>query len=239
MGKAHILVIDDEETLAKSIERMLRKEYQVSIAYSGVQGLKIARRVKPDLIILDVLMPGMDGYETCREFKKDPILESTPILFLSALSSVESKIISLEAGADDYIVKPFDIRELSLRLKAILRRSQSEEIIPPPTVLQHGTIILDSQSFKVTTQKGISHLTPIEFDLLYYFMNHPGEVFTSSRLLQDVWDYPSDTGSPDLVRMHIKNLRSKIEPNPRTPIYIKTIPRHGYTMPTNSHNIQD
>jgi two-component system response regulator RpaA len=231
MGKPQILVIDDEETLVKSIERMLRKEYQVSIAYSGIQGLKIARRVKPDLVVLDILMPGMDGYDTCRELRKDPLLRSTPVLFLSALSSVDSKVTSFEAGADDYLVKPFDIRELLLRIKAILRRSQQPETQAPSKFIKHGDITLNSQSFEVSTRKGMTHLTPIEFDLLYYFMSHPGEVFTSTRLLQDVWDYPSDTGSPDLVRMHIKNLRSKIEPNPSKPIYIKTIPRHGYTMP--------
>ena len=231
MEKSHILVIDDEETLVKSIERTLRKEYQVSIAYSGIQGLKIARRIKPDLVILDVLMPGMDGYETCREMRRDPLLQSTPVLFLSALASIDSKVFSFEAGADDYLVKPFDVRELSLRIKAILRRNQEIETKTPPTLIKRGGITLNSQSFEVRTPKGVSYLTPIEFDLLYYFMSHPGEVFTSARLLQDVWDYPSDTGSPDLVRMHIKNLRSKIELDPSKPIYIKTIPRHGYVMP--------
>ena len=232
MAKAHILVIDDEVALCKTIERLLRKSYQVSMAHSGIQGLKTARRVKPDLIILDVLMPGMDGHETCREMKQDPVLSHIPILFLSALSSVDSKVVSLEAGAEDYVVKPFDKRELQLRVQVLLRRQQeSATPVKPPAVLQHGPISLNSRSFEVTTEKGVAHLTPIEFDLLYYFMSHPGQVFSSNRLLQDVWDYPSDTGSPDLVRMHIKNLRQKIEPNPQAPIYIKTIPRHGYTMP--------
>lgn len=231
MEKAQILVIDDEEIIIKSIERTLRKDYQVSVAYSGVQGLKAARRIKPDLIMLDVMMPGMDGYETCRELKKDPILASIPVIFLSALASVDSKVVSLEAGADDYLVKPFDIRELQLRIKAVLRRNQTKDTAEPaPTIITCGSIQLNSQSFEVVSLKGQAHLTPIEFDLLYYFMNHPGEVFSSARLLQEVWDYPSDTGSPDLVRMHVKNLRSKIEPLPQSPMYIKTIPRHGYTM---------
>lgn len=239
MTKAHILVIDDEEALCKSIERLLRKDYQVSLAYSGIQGLKLARRLRPNLVILDVLMPGMNGYDTCRELKKDPLLESTPVLFLSALSSVESKIISLEAGADDYVVKPFNLKELTLRIKVLLRRHKKPATQDLPTIIRHGPIALNSQSFEVTTAKGVAHLTPIEFDLLYYFMSHPGEVFTSIRLLQDVWDYPSDTGSTDLVRMHIKNLRHKIEPDPSSPIYIKTIPRHGYTLHINPASEQD
>jgi DNA-binding response OmpR family regulator len=196
----------------------------------------MARRLKPDLIILDVRMPGMDGYETCRELRQDPLLKSTPILFLSAISATESKIRGLEAGADDYLVKPFNIRELQLRVKAILRRrtiqeSTDDEQPPQPKVIKRRDITLNSQSYQVKTRKGTSYLTPIEFDLLYYFMSHPDEVFTSDRLLQDIWDYPTDTGSPDLVRMHIRNLRSKIEPNPQRPIYIKTIPRQGYMMP--------
>ena len=236
--KAQILVIDDEEIVAKSTERILRKDYQVSVAYSGVQGIQIARRIKPDLIILDVLMPGMDGHETCREIKKDPLLKSTPILFLSALGNVDSKVTSLEAGADDYLVKPYDIRELLLRIEVILRRSRQQEEEEPdqPTILEQGEITLNCQTFEAKTKKGTSNLTPVEFELLYYFMTHPGEVFSSARLLQDVWDYPTDTGSPDLVRMHIKNLRSKIEVNPSTPIYIKTIPRHGYTIHFTSNN---
>ena len=239
MSKAHILVIDDEEALCKSIERLLRKDYQVSLAYSGIQGLKSARRLRPDLVILDALMPGMNGYDTCRELKKDPLLESIPVLFLSALSSVESKIISLEAGADDYVVKPFNLKELTLRIKVLLRRHRKPDAQTQSTIIYHGSIALNSQSFEVTTAKGVAHLTPIEFDLLYYLMSHPDEVFTSARLLQDVWDYPSDTGSTDLVRMHIKNLRRKIEPNPRSPIYIKTIPRHGYTMQLNHVDQQE
>lgn len=232
MEKVQILVIDDEEIIIKSIERTLRKEYQVAVAYSGVQGLKVARRIKPDLIMLDVMMPGMDGYETCRELKKDPLLASIPIIFLSAVSSVDSKITSLEAGADDYLVKPFDIRELQLRIKAVLRRHHTNNArqAPAPAIISCGSIQLNSKTFEVSGLKGQAQLTPIEFDLLYYFMSHPGEVFSSARLLQEVWDYPSDTGSPDLVRMHIKNLRSKIEPLPQSPVYIKTIPRHGYTM---------
>ena len=232
LNKPQILVIDDEKALVKSIERALKAEYTLATAYSGDQGLQLARRVQPDLIILDIMMPGMDGYETCKRLRQDPALKSIPILFLSALSAVESKITGFEVGADDYLTKPFDIRELYSRIKAILRRSQQTVSSPRPAVLTQGELTLNCQTFEVTTKNGGHHLTPIEFDLLYFYLTHPGQTFTSIQLLQDIWHYPSDAGSPNLVRLHIKNLRGKMEPDPKNPADQKTIPKHGYILPT-------
>ena len=123
---AKVLVVDDEERVALSIERSLQQNYQVRVAYNGTEALKIARRVNPDLIILDVVMPGMSGFEVCRELRHDPLLQSVPILFLTARGRVEDKIEGFEAGADDYLTKPFDVRELLLRVKAILQRTSTE-----------------------------------------------------------------------------------------------------------------
>lgn len=225
-----ILVVDDEEAVAKSIERALRREYNVTLAYSGVEALKTARRVRPDMIVLDIRMPGMDGFEVCRRLRQDPLLSDVPILFLTALAQVEARIEGFEVGADDYLIKPFDLRELLLRIKAVLRRVNHEPETEERHVIQLGDLHLNCKSYEVMTRDQQVHLTPVEFDLLYHLMSHPGEIFTSDRLLQEVWDYPSDTGSPDLVRMHIKNLRAKIEPDPRNPTFIKTVPRHGYMM---------
>lgn len=225
-----ILVVDDEEAVAKSIERALRREYNVTLAYSGVEALKTARRVRPDMIVLDIRMPGMDGFEVCRRLRQDPLLADVPILFLTALAQVEARIEGFEVGADDYLIKPFDLRELLLRIKAVLRRVNHEPEAEEKHIIQLGDLHLNCRSYEVTTRDQQVHLTPVEFDLLYHLMSHPGEIFTSDRLLQEVWDYPSDTGSPDLVRMHIKNLRAKIEPDPRNPTFIKTVPRHGYMM---------
>ncbi len=227
---AGILVIDDEEPVALSIERSLRREYQVWIAYSATEGLKMARRVTPDLIILDIIMPGMDGLEACRELRRDPVLSSIPIIFLTARGRVEDKVEGFEAGADDFISKPFDVRELMLRVKAVLRRSLPEEKKALPDRLTVGRLTLNCQNYQLLTGEKTVLLTPVEFDLMYHLMSHPDQVYSGERLLREVWNYPSDTGTPDLVRMHIRNLRLKIEPDSRTPNYILTVPRHGYTI---------
>jgi DNA-binding response OmpR family regulator len=140
-------------------------------------------------------------------------------------------VAGLRAGADDYLTKPFNLEELQLRIKAILRRVRQP--MPVPTsILQTPHLALDKTSYMVTAADKQVKLTPIEFDLLYHLMMHPHEVFTSDRLLQEVWDYPSESGSPDLVRMHIKNIRTKIEADPSRPKLILTIPRRGYTIAT-------
>lgn len=226
-----ILIIDDEELLSSAITRTLRDDYRVTTANSGVEGLKKARQIKPDLIVLDVLMPGgMDGFATGRELKSDPHLKSTPILYLSGLSDIEAKITGFEVGADDFLSKPFDVRELRLRIKAILRRHPPRQKESADALSKQSGLTLNHETFQVTTPTGARRLTPIEFDLLHYFMTHPKQIFASERLLQDIWDYPPGTGSPDLVRMHIKNLRKKIEPDPKNPVYLKTIPRRGYVL---------
>jgi two-component system response regulator RpaA len=229
-----ILVVDDEERVALSIERSLQQAYQVRVAYNGTDALKTARRIKPDMIVLDVMMPGMSGLEVCQELRSDPILRSVPILFLTARGRVEDKIEGFEAGADDYMTKPFDVRELLLRVKAILQRTsqQSGSQSNSPDVIDVGRLSLNCQNYQLTTPEKTILLTPVEFDLMYHLMSHPGQVFSGERLLRELWDYPSDTGSPDLVRMHVRNLRLKIEPNSRHPQFLLTVPRHGYTIAT-------
>jgi DNA-binding response OmpR family regulator len=228
-----ILVVDDEERVALSIERSLQREYQVRVANNGADALKLARRINPDLIILDIMMPGMSGLEVCRELRGDPMLQTVPILFLTAKGRVEDKIEGFEAGADDYLTKPFDVRELLLRVKAIVRRTGDKEEKPvTPDTLTVGLLTLNCQNYQLTTNEKTVLLTPVEFDLMYHLMSHTGQVFSGERLLRELWDYPSDTGSPDLVRMHIRNLRLKIEPDSRNPRFILTVPRHGYTIAT-------
>ena len=227
---AKIVVVDDEEVVAQIIERALRREPQVWVFNRAVEAIKMARQIKPDLIVLDIIMPGLSGLDACRELRADPILKSVPILFLTALSQVEDKIEGLEAGADDYLTKPFDVRELMLRVKAILRRVQTEDRELDSVEIRVGRLSLDCQRHQVDTGRQRVLLTPVEFDLLYHLMTHPGETFSSERLLREVWDYPGDMGSTDLVRMHIKNLRRKIEPDSHEPRFILTVSRHGYTI---------
>lgn len=229
---SYILIVDDEERVALSIERSLQREYQVRVAYNGPDALKIARRGTPDLVILDVMMPGMDGLEVCRELRNDPLLQSVPILFLTARGRVEDKLEGFKAGADDYLTKPFDVRELLLRVSAILRRTGAiqEKQVESDHQLSVGNLKLNCQNYQLSSEEKTVLLTPVEFDLMYHLMSHPGQVFSGERLLRELWDYPSDTGSPDLVRMHIRNLRLKIEENSSQPRFILTVPRHGYTI---------
>ncbi|MCZ2113945.1 MAG: response regulator transcription factor [Anaerolineae bacterium] len=229
---ALILVIDDDDLVSRTLQRALKHyDYQVMTANSGIEGLQLARRHRPDLFILDIMMPGVDGYQVCRQIRGDPLLQDVPVLFLTAKAKDEDKIEGFRAGGDDYLVKPFNMQELELRVKAILRRAgpeKVEELVINEVVV--GNVVLDCRTFKVTTPNQTILLTNVQFDLLYHLMSHADQVFNSQQLLQDVWDYPRDTGSPELVRAHIKNLREKIEPQPTDPIYIKTIQGHGYSF---------
>jgi DNA-binding response OmpR family regulator len=227
-----VLVIDDDELVARTLQRALKMYgYQVLVANSGAEGMQLARRYNPDLILLDIVMPGADGYQVSRQIRGDPILKEAPILFLTAKAKDEDKIEGFRAGGDDYLTKPFNIEELHLRIRAILRRAKSgltdEE---PLNLVRVGDVTLDTRTFRVTTPAGSTLLTNVQFDLLYHLMSNAGQVFTSQQLLQDVWDYPRDTGSPELVRAHVKNLRDKIEPDPKRPIFIRTVQGHGYTF---------
>lgn len=233
---ALILVIDDDELVSRTLQRALRMYgYQVNVARSGTEGLQLARRHLPDLFILDIMMPGADGYQVCRQIRGDPLLQSLPVLFLTAKAKDEDKIEGFRAGADDYLVKPFNMEELELRVKAILRRVRQPKAEPDlRDKVVVGDVVLNCRTFEVITHEGTALLTNVQFDLLYHLMSHADQVFNSQQLLQDVWDYPRDTGSPELVRAHIKNLREKIEPEPGDPIYIRTIQGHGYTFSSTS-----
>lgn len=264
MSPYNILVIEDDEIVARTIERSLRShDFKVIIARSGVEGLKLARSQEPNLVILDVIMPGMDGYTVCREMRADIKLSNVPILFLTAKIKDEDKITGFKAGADDYLTKPFNLDELILRVRAILRRSTSkaEQLVPgspvnaPATELTSharevlkqiqssstvaaethclivGDYVLDIYTYELhTMMHGKLRLTPVQYDLLYHLMSHPNQVFTPQRLLDEVWDYPTDAGSPDLVRVHIKNLRERVEDDPSSPSFIRTLPGYGYTV---------
>ena len=230
---ATILSIDDDELVSRTIQRAMKLYgYHVLVARSGAEGLQLARRHRPDMFILDVVMPGADGFQIARQIRGDPLLQDLPILFLTAKVKDEDKIEGFRAGADDYMTKPFNLEELNLRIKAILRRVQAVDTPEADEVdrIDVGPVTLDCRTFKVTTPNGTSLLTNVQFDLLYHLMSNDGKIFTSQQLLQDVWDYPRDTGSPELVRAHVKNLREKIEPTPSKPVYIRTIKGHGYTF---------
>jgi DNA-binding response OmpR family regulator len=229
---ASILVVDDDIDVADTIHRsLINKGHSVKVVYNGVEALEAIKQNSPDLIVLDVIMPFMDGIEVCRRLRQDPQTTHIPIIFLTAMDRLDDKLEGFDAGADDYVTKPFDIQELEVRTRAVLRRSltpgQAE-----PDVLTVGDLSLNRRTYEARAGSRVSLLTPIEFELLHYLMSHAGEVFSSERLLQEVWEYPIGTGDPALVRMHIKNIRDKIENNPKRPRFLRTISRHGYTVAT-------
>lgn len=256
MRTSNILVIEDDTLVARTIERCLRgSEYRVQVVNTGVAGLQAARRKIPDLVLLDVMMPGMDGYTVCKEMRDDALLKDVPIIFLTAKNKVEDKIVGLSVGADDYLGKPFNVDELILRVKAILRRVQpsnnqtgraekessssidqkSRQVHQTDSdpVIRIGDYALDTRTYMFSSpKKGKLRLTPIQYTLLYHLMTHPNKIFSPSLLLDEVWDYPSDTGSADLVRVHIKNIREAIEEDPKNPVFIKTVQGYGYTIQT-------
>lgn len=235
MKTIQILVIEDDYIVARTIERSLKDpQYCVTLASRGDKGLQIARQILPDLVILDIIMPFMDGYAVCRAMRNDRDLESIPILFLTAKTNAQDKIAGFLAGGDDYLCKPFNIDELILRIQAILRRTLplgDLELTSVTGCLEVGDYSLNTRSFELQTPlRGKVRLTPMQFDLLYHLMTHPEEPFTTTRLLDEVWDYPTGRGSPDLVRVHIKTLRERIENNPRAPSFICTVPGRGYMV---------
>lgn len=227
---SEILVVDDDRDVAQTIKLALRRKgFQSQLAYNGAEAIKMLQHYRPSLIVLDVIMPGMNGFEVCRHIRENPATAAMPIIFLTARGQDDDRIEGFRAGGDDYLTKPFNLEELILRVQAILRRSTTLPVVPTDR-LTVGRLTLDIQSFSVQTHAGTVLLTPTEFELLHYLMAHAGQIFSSERLLREVWNFPNHTGSSDLVRAHIKNLRDKIEPDPKKPIHLQTVPRHGYVF---------
>jgi len=228
---ARILVVDDNVPLALMLESGLRQEgHQVRLAHSGSPVIEIAKVERPDLIVLDVMLPGMSGLEVCRQLRANPAFAAIPIIFLTARHMLEDKIKGFDAGADDYLPKPFEFGELAVRVRALLRRVSFAPSEDQPRYLDAGDLRLDRERYDVTVQGRAVSLTPVEFDLLQYFMLHPGATLAPGDLLRGVWGYPPGIGNPALVRKHIEKLRAKLEPSPGTPLYIRTVSRHGYVL---------
>jgi DNA-binding response OmpR family regulator len=227
---ALIQVVDDDLDVAKTIEiNLTQNGYQVMIAHNGPDALTSTARTPPDLVLLDMAMSGMDGVEVCRRLRANPVTAAIPILFLTVSKDIKSKTAGFNAGADDYLVKPFNLQELNLRVKALLRRGSgaaSNEL----SEITVGALILNCRTFELIVKGKKALLTPVEFELVHHMMLNASQVLSAEHLLRQVWKYPAGTGSPELVRAHIKNLRTKIEPNPQEPIYIKTVGRFGYTI---------
>ena len=229
---AHILAVDDDPEVLATLERVLKREdFTVSLVKSGQAALDYLETTRPDLMILDIMMPGTTGIEVCRRIRQNLRLVTLPVLFLTAKGGTDDIVDGLDAGGDDYVVKPFEITELVARIHALLRRGMRGQ--PRLSVLQLDNLILDAEVFQATIHGEEVHLTSTECRLLRYMMEHVDQALSLGHLLQAVWDYPEDVGDPDLVRAHIRNLRVKIERDP-TRRYIQTIHGIGYMIAAQS-----
>lgn len=223
MSAGRIMVVDDQPKIRRFMRSTLVAEgYEVDEAKTGEEALETIRELRPDLVVLDMNMPGMGGLEACRAIRRDGDLA---IIMLTVRNSEDDKVAALDAGADDFITKPFSTPELLARIRAALRRVPSAQ--PFPNKVRVGEILIDFDARTVSRNGVSTHLTPKELDLLRYLTQHANQVLSHRELLQAVWgpDYGDQT---DYLRVFIKNLRKKIEANPEHPQYITTEPWVGY-----------
>ncbi len=232
---ASILVVDDDPILLNTLHSILgRAGHEVKTADNGELGLAIARRWLPDLVVLDIVMPGISGLELCRILRRE---STVPILMLTAMDDEEDKVSGLQSGADDYLTKPFGARELLARVQALLRRTaiQRQPMAIPPSLdakpstycLKEGELELDLISGRATLAGKLLNLKPKEFDLLAFLMHHRGQLFSQEQLLREVWGY-EDCSDTRTVVVHIRRLREKLEADPSSPELLQTVRGLGY-----------
>lgn len=221
---ARILIVDDEPSITEFVSYAMQKEgYQTEVASNGEEALDKIEHQHFDLFILDIMLPGIDGYELCRRIRSKM---STPILFLSARDTELNKVVGLELGADDYLAKPFGVRELLARTRALLRRSQGNEM-PPSNEITASGITLNEDTHVAEGDKGPIDLTPREFELLACLMRNAGKVVSREDLLHDAWNWEFITETKT-VDTHIKRLRDKIEAAGYDPKLVETVRGYGY-----------
>jgi two-component system response regulator MprA len=231
-----VLVIDDEENIIEFIRLGLRYEgFQVESAPDGEQGIVAAQRIDPDVIILDIMLPGIDGLEVCRRLRSNPTTRDIPILMLTAKDEVRDRITGLRTGADDYLTKPFDFDELLERIRAILRRQKRAaqggvgEDGGGSQILQFGDLRLNTATREVTRGDRQIELTATEYNLLHLFMSHPRQVLDRQTILNRVWGYDF-LGETNIIEVYVRYLREKIEDSPSSPRLIQTVRSVGYVL---------
>ncbi len=228
-----ILVVDDEQSIVTLLQYNLQQAgYEVITAMDGEEGKDLAVLEKPDLIVLDLMLPKLDGIEVCKQLRQQKV--STPILMLTAKDDEFDKVLGLELGADDYMTKPFSPREVVARVKAILRRTQLMPELPAETTentdsFRIGGLKIYPEHYEAYFEEELLELTPKEFELLLYLAKNKGRVLTRDQLLSAVWNYDF-AGDTRIVDVHISHLREKIEKNTKKPVYIKTIRGLGYKL---------
>ena len=220
-----VLIIEDETALVAALSYNLRREgYGVASAGDGIEGLRLARSARPALVILDLMLPGMDGIDVCRRLRAQ---STVPILILTAKSDEVDKVVGLEVGADDYMTKPFSVRELLARVRSLLRRVEMEREVAPPDVVELGDLQLDLRGRQASKGGRDVALKPKEFDLLTFLAGHPRQVFSREQLLDEVWGFDF-AGISRTVDVHVRWLRQKIEDDPGRPMHLVTVRGSGY-----------
>lgn len=228
---ALILAVDDDPEALGSVRRvLLDADHTVLTASDGEEGLRLIEAKQPELVILDVIMPGLNGIEVCKRIRANPFTARLPVLFLTARSRPGDVAEGLDAGGDDYITKPFQVIELPARIRALLRRGPGAPLAPDMDYLTIGTVRLNTRQPVLLVADQPFELTRVEHWLLHYLMLRPGHPRSIDDLLEHIWQYPPGIGDPALVYAHIKNLRRKIEPNPDSPAVLVNVRGKGYMI---------
>lgn len=231
MSKERILIIEDEPNIIELVAYNLEKEgWLVSKAQTGEEGWEKIQAEHPDIILLDLMLPGIDGMEICRRTRQNKLTRDIPIIILTAKAEEADRVLGLESGADDYVTKPFSPRELIARIRAVLRRADKNfSEVEEKEMMVLGPIKMDLRQHKVLVNEQEIELTPKEFDLLHLLMSHPGRAFSREYLLENLWGYEF-FGDTRTVDVHVRRLRQKIEENPAQPYWLETVRGVGYRI---------
>ena len=225
MTSKRVLVVDDDVKTVELVKLYLNRDgYKVLTAYDGVEALRLARESHPDLIVLDIMLPGVDGLEVCRILRNE---SDVPIIMLTAMTTDQDRLTGLNLGADDYVPKPFSPRELAARVRAVLRRLPGETLQRGPAEIKYGNLTVDFLKYEASLAGKPLNLTPVEFKLLGVFVKEPGRVFSRAQLIEKALGYDFE-GFDRTIDVHILNLRRKLESDPGHPRYIKTVYGAGY-----------
>lgn len=233
MAGERILIVEDERAVARGLEYALQDEgFTVLCAETGGQALNLARTQDPKLILLDIRLPDISGFDVCRQLRQEG--KRQPILMLTALDEPVDKILGLELGADDYVVKPYNLRELIARIRSLLRRAYGElSKASQGEIITFSDVEIDLEQMRVTRAGQPVYLTPTEFRMLRYLTSHPDRPVTRGNLIEAVWGYEGDIGSDRTVDVHMRHLRQKLEPEPSNPRWLVTVRGVGYKFQTN------
>jgi len=227
MASKRVLVVDDDVKTVELVKLYLNRDgYRVLTAYDGIEALRLARESHPDLIVLDLMLPGIDGLEVCRTLRAE---SDVPIIMLTARTTEQDRLTGLNLGADDYVTKPFSPKELAVRVRVVLRRLPGETLQRGPAEIRRGDLIVNFSKYEASLAGRPLNLTPIEFKLLGVLVKEPGRAFSRAQLIEKALGYDFE-GFDRTIDVHILNLRRKLEPDPNHPRYIKTVYGVGYKL---------